>query len=166
MADVRDGRLDCAVAALSDGAPPGIAAEDLGAGSYVCAVRPDDPLARRPSVTLRQLGDRPLACLPRGTACRRTLEAGAARAGVRLDVAFEAGDPATLAALAERGLAAAVVPDGIAALRDGRLVGVRVTRPSLQGRLALCWRSIGAPSPAARAFVAHARATLATAPGR
>ncbi len=159
---LREGSLDLALLALTGPAPAGLALHDLGSTAFVAAVPPDHRLARRTTVRLAELATEPLACLPRGTAVRTTLERAAAAAGIPLRVAYEAGSPGAVAELARRGLGIAVVPASIGALADGTLHGIAITGPELRGRLALAWREAGAPSPAARAFVAHARAVLVT----
>jgi DNA-binding transcriptional LysR family regulator len=157
LADVRDGRLDLAVAASADPLPDGVGALTLIDAELVAAVAADDPWAGRPAITLSTLVGRELVCLPRGTGIRSALEAASNGAA---HVAYEAGDPRVVADLAEQGLGVAVLPRGLAEARAG-LHTLRLTRPTPRARLLLAWRTGGPVSPAARALVALARERLA-----
>jgi DNA-binding transcriptional LysR family regulator len=95
------------------------------------------------------------------TGLRAVLDRACASAGFEPRIAFEASDPYVLAQLAARGLGVAIVPESLAAAHPDEVQALRLRRPALRGRLALAWRASGPPSPAARAFVEHARATLA-----
>jgi DNA-binding transcriptional LysR family regulator len=159
LAGVLDGRYDVAFAGLAGDAPDGVGTQTVVEDALVAAVAPGDPLAAKRSVPLRALDGRPLIVLPHGTGLRAAVDAGCAAAGFRPRVAFEAGNPEVLAALAEQGLGVAILPAGLAASR--RLHSVTLTRPALRSRLALAWRTNAPASPAARAFTAHARAFLA-----
>ncbi|MBY8877703.1 LysR family transcriptional regulator [Actinacidiphila acidipaludis] len=156
---VLDGRYDLAFAGLAGAAPPGIGTQTVVDSALVAAVAPGDPLARRRSVPVRALADRPLIVLPHGTGLRAAVDAGCAAAGIRPRIAFEAGNPEVLALLAEQGLGVALLPAGLAESRP-RLAVVALTRPALRSRLVLAWRTAPA-APAARAFTRHARAFLA-----
>jgi len=155
---VQEGRYDLAFAGLAGEAPQGIGTQTVIDSALVAAVAPGDPLAARKSVRVRSLEGRPLIVLPHGTGLRAAVDAGCAAAGIRPRIAFEAGNPELLALLAEQGLGVALLPAGLAASRPG-LVSVALTRPALRSRLALAWRTAPA-SPAARAFVRHARVFL------
>jgi DNA-binding transcriptional LysR family regulator len=156
LADVRDGRLDLAVAASADPLPDGVGALTLIDAELVAAVAADDPWAGRPAVTVSTLVGRELVCLPRGTGIRSALEAASNGAA---HVAYEASDPRVVADLAEQGLGVAVLPRGLAEARAG-LHTLRLTRPTPRARLLLAWRTGGPVSPAARALVALARERL------
>jgi DNA-binding transcriptional LysR family regulator len=157
LSDVRDGRLDLAVAATADPLPDGIGAHTLIDAELVAAVALDDPLASRPAITTATLVTRELVCLPHGTGVRAALEA--ATSGTA-HVAYEASDPRVVADLAVQGLGVAVLPRGLAEAHAG-LHALRLTRPTPRARLLLAWRTGGPVSPAARALVALARERLA-----
>ncbi|WP_020666451.1 LysR family transcriptional regulator [Amycolatopsis nigrescens] len=161
LAGLRSGGLDVAVVGLAGAAPPGIGTQVLVDEPLAAAVGPDDPLAGRQVVSLAALGERALMTLPRGTGVRASLDAGCAAAGLRPTIAFEASDPNVLADLAARGLGVAVLPESLARSRPGELHAVTIDRPRLRGRLELAWRTDGPVSPAATAFLGHARAVLA-----
>jgi DNA-binding transcriptional LysR family regulator len=160
LAGLLDGRYDLALAGLAGSAPAGIDTLTFVDAELVAAVAPGDPLARRKSVPLTELDGLPLILLPHGTGLRAAVEDGCAAAGFRPRVAFEAGNPEVLAALAERGLGVALLPAALAASRPA-LRAIPLTRPALRSRLVLAWPTHRTAAPAARALVRHARTHLA-----
>jgi DNA-binding transcriptional LysR family regulator len=152
FAAVRDGTLDLAVASLGIDEPAGVETHVIIDAPIVAAVRSDHPLARRASVQPEELTTYALICLPVGTGVRAIWDA----TGVRARIAFEASDPGVLAQLAGRGLGVAILPEPAAA-------GLHTLALGLRGRVALVWRKAGAggvSSPAARAFIEHARGSV------
>jgi DNA-binding transcriptional LysR family regulator len=149
---VRAGRLDLALAGLAEPPPAALATATVTDEELVAAVDRAHPLAARRTVGLRALRREALIALPRGTGGRTALDRAFAAAGLTPRVAFEAGDPRVLMDLARRGLGVAIVPasapEGLHAL---------AIRPRMRSRLDLVWRADAAPSPAARALIAHAR---------
>jgi DNA-binding transcriptional LysR family regulator len=153
-----DGRIDLGLVGLAGPPPAGIAAHVVTDEAIVAAVGPGDPWWDRPTVTVDELRDRPLVCLPRGTGMRGVLDGALAAAGVSPRIAFESGDPGVVADLAARGLGVAIIPDtGARAHPDLHGVGFE---PELRGFVALAWRAGGHTSPAGRALAEHARAAL------
>jgi DNA-binding transcriptional LysR family regulator len=149
--DLRAGRLDTAIIGVAED-PPDLELHTLSDEPLVAAV--SDKRARN-RIDIRDLKDRPLICLPRGTGIRAILESACATAGFQPHVALEAGTPQVLAELAERGLGMAILPESVVRRRPG-LRACKIIGADMRGRLALAWRE-GAPrSPAARAFVTHA----------
>lgn len=159
LEELRTGRLDAAVVALAGEDPPGVVLHVLADEPLVAAVGEDDPLAGHRSVPLDALRHRSLICLPRGTGMRTCLENAFRAEGWEPRVAFEASDPHVLARLAARSLGPAVLPGSLVA-EHPQLRAVAVTSPLLRGRMALAWRREGPPGPAARRFLARARAAL------
>ncbi|MFF3767076.1 LysR family transcriptional regulator [Streptomyces sp. NPDC001922] len=158
---IRAGRIDVAVIGLA-GEPPGdldiqVIADELLVG----AVGHDHGLAEHQEVSVEEIRDHTLICLPPGTGLRTAVEAAWAAAGARPRIAFEASDPGVLAQLAARGLGLAILPQPFIRSHARRLHTVTIASPHLRGRLALAWRSTGPISPAARAFIAYARESLA-----
>ena len=149
LAGVRAGDLDLACASIGPVAPAGVETQVMIDAPIVAAVRADHPLARRTSVRPDELTSYPLICLPRGTGVRSIWEA----TGVRARVAFEASDPGVLAQLAARGLGVAILPEPAAGDLHTLTLGLR-------GQIALVWREGGPSSPAARAFMEHARGSV------
>ena len=155
---VRDGRLDLAVIGVAANRPPDLHMRDLRDEHLVAAVRHDDPLATKRTITLSALVKRPLVCLPAGTGMRTSLDEACARASLRPHIALEASDPHVLASLAARGLGVAILSTSLAAAHRDDLRAIPITRPQVRARLALAWRSAGPTGPAARALIAQALA--------
>ncbi|WP_163508341.1 LysR family transcriptional regulator [Fodinicola acaciae] len=156
---VRTGRLDAAIVAIGPTTPSGLDIHVLTDQAVCAAVCLSHQLARRASMPLAALRDRPLIALPRGTGIRTVLDDACAGLGFTPYVAFEAGTPMVLAQLAARGLGVAILPESVAYNRED-LHPIDLTRPAIRGRLAFAWRAGGPTSPAARAFIARARRTL------
>jgi len=157
LAGVASGRIDLALVGLADGGPTGIALQVIADEPLHAAVPPGHELASRSSLPVRTLAEHDLIALPRGTGGRTALEAACARARVVPRIVIEASDPRVLAAMAQRGLGVAVLPDS--GWED--LALVPIVRPELRSRLVLAWRDAGPASPAARALIAFARDALA-----
>ncbi|GAA4247840.1 LysR family transcriptional regulator [Dactylosporangium darangshiense] len=155
---VREGRLDAAIVAFAE-VPEGLSAHVVTDEEIDAAVRPGHELAGRDTIPLAELRGQPLICLPRGGGIRAILDAACAAAGFAPHVAFEAGSPAVLSQLAARGLGVAILPSSIARHR-AQLHPLRIVEPVLRGRLGLAWRASGPTSPAAAAWLAHARTYL------
>jgi DNA-binding transcriptional LysR family regulator len=126
----------------------------------VAAMAHGHPLARRHRITLRELVEFPLICVPEGTGMRTALIDGCSRAGVQPRVAFEAADPVVLAGLAARGLGVALLPESAAGLEPS-LTTIEIERPQLRSRIELVWRATTTAAPAARALIAAARGFFA-----
>jgi DNA-binding transcriptional LysR family regulator len=158
LAGLRDGTLDAAVLALGAApVPPDLDAVILTHEELAALVSPGHPLAGRDTVPLRELAEHALISLPRGTGLRACLDEGAALAGFRPQVRFEAGSPLQLADLAARGLGVAIVPRSVTTSRPD-LHPVRLTDPALHGRLAFAHAR--SATPAARAFATLTKAHL------
>jgi DNA-binding transcriptional LysR family regulator len=145
--DVREGRLDLALVGWSGDPPAGLESTSLGEDALVAALGPRHPLAAgRGRLTPARLASASVLALPRGTGARAALDRACAAAGVGLRIAVEAGDPATLAALARQGLGAAVLSERTAAAYADGLV-VRPVATTATSHLGLVHRA--APTPAA-----------------
>ncbi|UNB55405.1 LysR family transcriptional regulator [Mycolicibacterium sp. YH-1] len=156
---LRRGDLDAAIiSVVTDEVPPGLAVEVVTDEAIDAAVGPGDPWWGRDEVTVAALAERRLVALPRGTGIRTTFDAACAAAGVTAHVAFEASSPPDLAALAERGLGVAILPESVSRTRAD-LFAIAIT-PALRGRLVFAWRTAGPMSPAARVLVDMARDLL------
>jgi len=144
--------------------PPELAAEVVVDEPLVIAVSHGDVLARRKTVTLDAIRDRALISLPPGTGLRTYLDDACASAGFRPRIAFEVADPRMVAQLAGLSLGVALLPESVTRAHPASLQAVPLVRPRLRGRIALAWRAGQPASPAARAFLSHARTRL-TRPG-
>ena len=156
---VRTGRLDAAIVSVGpDEHPEGLDVEVVTDEAIQAVVSFTDKLARRKTVQLTDLADRPLIALPVGAGIRHQFDAACARAGITPRIAFEASTPLALADLAERGLGVAIVPASVP--RGRAQLHALTIDPQLRGRLVLAWRSDGPMSPAARVLVEKARRLL------
>ncbi len=165
VADLQSGQLDIALVATSMAPTPAdLATLVLADEALVAVVLPDDPLADHESITVSDLGELPLICLPRGTGVRTAVEDGWAASGFTPRIALEASSPAVLAELAQRGLGIAILPESVADARGPGLRALRVAEPRLRGRIELAWRRDGPRSPATRALIALARERVVPAP--
>lgn len=156
------GQLDVALVGLAATSPLGLAIEVVVNEPLVVVVSHGDVLARRKTVTLDAIGDRALISLPRGTGLRSCIDDAFSSAGFQPHIAFEASDPHVLAQLAGRGLGVAILPEPVARAHPSELHALALTRPRLRGRIALAWRAEEPTSPAAQAFISHARSALST----
>ncbi|WP_063017132.1 LysR family transcriptional regulator [Nocardia nova] len=153
LARLAEGNVDVAFTSLTEELNGDVRTRELHTERVVAALLPTDPLARESHLPLSACAERLLIALPEGSGLRRQLDRTLARAGVRARIAFEAGDPDVLVAMAEKGLGMALVPES--ALRHNqRLVAVPVPELPL-GRLGVVWRDPSVAVPAARVFVEH-----------
>ncbi|MFB7677881.1 LysR family transcriptional regulator [Kitasatospora purpeofusca] len=157
---VRAGRIDVAVVGIGADPPTGLESLVIADELLIGAVSHDHPLARRGSISVEEVEEQVLICLPSGSAIRAAADAAWSAAGIRPRVAFEAGDPRILAQLVARGMGMAVLPEQFVRSQPHQLRPVEIASPHLRGGLALVWRSHGRMSPAARALLAQAQTRL------
>ncbi|HYI61567.1 MAG TPA: LysR family transcriptional regulator [Acidimicrobiales bacterium] len=156
------GTLDVAVVNLPVTAPD-LRAEPLFEEERVVLAPPGHPLARRRGarVPLAELARHPLLLEPPGTAFRDDLDSAAARVGVELTALAEIDGMRALAALAQEGFGAAVLPATAAPIpppTGWRRLEVTGLGPRTVG-LATSRRS--RPTAPARAATAELRTLLA-----
>lgn len=157
---VRAGRLDVAIIALgAHELPPDLRSQIITEQPVVAVMATGEAPGTRKTITVDDLRDRPLICMPQGTGIRSCLDEACTKAGFTPHIAFEAGNPALLADLAAKGLGTAILPESVAKGQSG-LRALTITKPKLRGRLVFAWRADGPISPAARALVDLARHTL------
>ncbi|MFB4277966.1 LysR family transcriptional regulator [Nonomuraea sp. MTCD27] len=154
------GRLDLALLGLGAPLPPGVEVQIVVDQRLVAVVHRGHELAGAESIAVPELKGLPLISLPTSTGLRAALEEACGRAGFAPHVAFEAGEPYVLGQLAARGLGVAVLPESAVAAAASELHVLAVTEPSMRGRMGVVWREGGRQSPAARAFIEHARRHL------
>lgn len=155
---IRRGRLDVALISLvGTTAPHGLEIKVLTHDPVVAVVARDHPLAARDAITVEDLRDRELICLPHETVLRSQLDAECARVGFSPSVAFEASHPYTLARLAARGLGVAITYEAVAEVEATHLKILQISTTRLRGRLALAWSAERPLTPASRAFIDTAR---------
>jgi DNA-binding transcriptional LysR family regulator len=110
------------------------------------------------SITLDELRDEALICLPVGAGMRTLLDNACVTAGFTAQVALEASDPSVVAQLAAAGLGIAVLPESIIRAFPRALHGIVLIDVELRGQVVLAWRANRAHSPAARKLIALAQA--------
>ncbi|NJP96097.1 LysR family transcriptional regulator [Nonomuraea sp. FMUSA5-5] len=154
------GRIDLALLGLGAPLPPGLEVRVVVDQELVAAMHPAHELAGAGPIEVAELKGLPLISMPPGTGLRTALEEMCARAGFAPHVTFEASEPYVLWQLAARGLGVAVLPESAVAAPASELRVLTFTGPGLRGRMGLVWRGGGELSPAARAFVEHARGHL------
>jgi DNA-binding transcriptional LysR family regulator len=157
---LRTGRLDLALIGSAGDAQSGFETELVVDDTLVAAVRSDDPLAARHTLTVDALRDLPLISLPRGTGLRAALDTGCANAGFEPRIAFEASALAMVAQLAGMGLGVAILPASTAQSHQPALHVLQIDRPQLRSRLEIIWDPATATNPAARVLIEHTRAFM------
>ncbi|MCF6475998.1 LysR family transcriptional regulator [Nonomuraea sp. MG754425] len=161
---IGSGRFDLGLLGLGGPLPPGVAAQVVVDQRLVVAVRRGREPAGPGPITVAGLKGLPLISLPLGTGLRAALERACARAGFAPHVAFEASEPHVLGQMAARGLGAAVLPESAvdAAASELRVLALldEDGGQGLRGQMGLVWRENDQASPAARAFIQHARRRL------
>ncbi|MGW4534776.1 LysR family transcriptional regulator [Nocardia sp. NPDC004340] len=158
---LRRGELDIGLLSISEDLDPSIGTELIYESTIVAAV----PVAAEgygDRITLTELCEHPLICLPTGTGLRALLENACAAASLTPDVAFEAAAPPLLIRLAAHNLGIAVIPR-IPADEAARL-GIRTLEidPAMCGRLVLAWSTERPLSPATKVLLGQLRIALAT----
>ncbi|WP_411103073.1 LysR family transcriptional regulator [Streptomyces sp. cmx-4-9] len=158
---VRAGAVDLALVGTAGTAPEGLEALTVVAERLVAAVPAGHPLAQLHRVTLRDLVDHPLVCMPTGTGLRTVFDGACAARGLRPEIALQAGAADAVAGLAARGLGVAVLSASMAAAYD-RLTARTIDDVETPALLCLVWK--GEPRPAVRAMLAHSRQAFARTP--
>ena len=158
---VRAGIVDAALVAVAGECPPDLRAVEIVRERLVAAVPEGHPLAQsaaeagQGTVTLAELADQPLICLPRGGGIREAFERSCVLSGVRVQVALQAGAPTTVADLASRGLGIAVLSETTAAPHTERLRILRIADAEVEAVLALVWSD--SPNPALSELMSRLR---------
>ncbi|MGW5381427.1 LysR family transcriptional regulator [Nocardia sp. NPDC003963] len=159
---VRTGTLDLALIGTAAGTPEGLPALTVASERIVAAVPAGHPLTTLPRVTLHDLCAYPLVCMPPGTGLRAVLDQACAAQHLRPVIALQAGVADTIADLAARGLAVAVLSDSMAAHYSDRLSACPIVDIEIPALLALVWQHTY--NPALREFIVHARRAFTAPP--
>jgi DNA-binding transcriptional LysR family regulator len=152
---VRAGAIDLALIGAATSTPDGLDALTIISEPLVAAVSPAHPLADRPRITLRDLGDHPIVCMPVGTGLRAVFDQACAAQNLEPMIALQASAPDAIAALAARGLAVAILSESMAARYREQLTVMRIDDVDTPALLALVWKN--AHNPAARRLIEHCR---------
>ncbi|MCQ4120397.1 LysR family transcriptional regulator [Rhodococcus tibetensis] len=157
---VRSGDIDLALVGTATTPPDGLEAFPIIKERLVAAVPPNHPLIGRTSVTLAELCDHAIVCMPAGTGIRTVFDQACAVSDIRPNIALQASAPDTVADLALRGLGVAILSESMAAGFD-ELTALVLEDVEIPAVLALVWKS--AARPALRELVRHTRRAFAEA---
>jgi DNA-binding transcriptional LysR family regulator len=147
------------------GAPEGAAidvdVETLVRDQLALVCSPDHPLAQRRSLRWRDLSGVPVVTVRPGYGIRPLIDAAAAQAGVRLDVANEVSFLSTALWMTDCGHGAAIMPSAYARTPAyARLVVHKLHAPVVSRDISLVTKRGRSLSPAAQALVDVMRAEL------
>lgn len=148
---VRQEVLDIALLGLPNSArPQGVDSRELARDRLVAVVAPGHPLARRESVSLRELSAEVFVDLPARTAGRAQTDQAFAAAGLTREVAYEVTNADFIARLVGQGLGVALFPSRFVPQLTGVTTLDVADAPTRVEHIA--W-SRGGSSPAAAAFL-------------
>jgi DNA-binding transcriptional LysR family regulator len=146
-AAVRDGAVDLALIGTTTATLDGLEALTIIEERLVAAVPPGHPLARGGrAVTLRELCEHAIVCMPPGTGLRTLFDQACAAQGLRPVVSLAASAADAIADLAVRGLGVAVLSESMAAHYRPRLTGLLIDDVAAPALLALVWRRSNSPA--------------------
>ncbi len=147
--------VDAAFSLMAGEVPAGIEALELSEEGVVAAFPPGTaPAADR--VSASDLAGVPLATPRSGSAIKAAADEFFSRAGERLRLSLESGDPYLIRCLVSDGFGAALLPASIAR-REGPPVETRALSPEIRLPAFLLWRAGRHRSAAADAFIDFVR---------
>ena len=149
---VRLGLLDMALVGVPVAPPSDLSSLIVVSEGLAVLVPESHPLASAASVTVLDLVDVPLICMPTGTGIRAVLDLAFAERGVRVSTTVHASAPSAIADLARRGLGAAVLSESMASIAPD-LSAIPLHGTDLRAVLALTWPAV--PGPALRMLIRH-----------
>lgn len=143
-------RVDFGVGTL-ESPVAGLREQVLLRDALVAAALPGPDFAAGSSITWKQLAALPVVTVRPGYGVRRRIDEAAKAAGVTLRLKHEVALLSTAVALAEHGLATAIVPGSILSARSS-LVARRIIRPAVERPIAIVVKRDRSLSPAAQAL--------------
>jgi DNA-binding transcriptional LysR family regulator len=163
IGQLRDASLDAALVGIAGAPPPDLGSLVIVREGLSAIVAPGHPFAGRQQVSLRELVDEQLVCMPTGTGLRTVLDRACAAAGLRPAIALAASAAGAIAELAGRGVGVGVLSTSMARSyqRQERTHVVEIDGIEVPAVLALLWPATH--SHAVTAFVQHAERTFSTA---
>jgi DNA-binding transcriptional LysR family regulator len=147
--------LDVAFSLISGELPEGCEGLRVSEEQVVVAF-PPGTAPEKEWVGVAELAEMALATPRSGSAIKRAVDEVFERAGKRMNVSLESGDPYLIRCLASDGFGPAVLPASITR-RQGPPVETRPLRPAIRLPVYLVWRSARHRSPAATAFIEFVR---------
>jgi DNA-binding transcriptional LysR family regulator len=155
LEDVRSGAADLGVTHVDD-VPDFVEAKRLSRDVYHVVLQRTHPLtkiARKSSVTLRQLVDLPLISYPPESRSRRIIDGAAAAAGCSLHWVATVPQFAAMLSYVRAGVGIAIAPSGTTKGLLGRdLTALALTKPRLTRDVGLIWLRERELTPAVREF--------------
>ncbi|MEV0295475.1 LysR family transcriptional regulator [Nocardia sp. NPDC050710] len=161
LAALHRGELDIALIGLTGADIEPAVGVDVVLDTAIVAAVAFDSDAPRTAISLHEVAQHRLICLPRGTGIRGVFDRACATAGLAPEVTYEAATPPLLLQLAAHGLGTAIVPKLTAV--EAEDFGVRtipIVEPELRGQLALVWRRDRPGNPAAKVLLGQLRIAL------
>ncbi|MFE2044911.1 LysR family transcriptional regulator [Streptomyces sp. NPDC059477] len=155
VAQVLDGRLDLAFAALPHDYPPGLTAHHLVSEPMLLACPEDHPFAERERVDLTELDGEPFVDCPTGWGTRLSVDQIFRETGLRRVVAVEVADIPTVVELVRAGFGFAFLSRSLAI--GSRGLTLRPVHPQPVFVTSLVTAANRRPSAAARALIALVR---------
>lgn len=149
---VRSSSVDFAIASEID-PEPRIVQKRIGEDRLAAYVPAEHPLARQDRVAWSDLDDEPLVLLNKGSPLRQLVDRTAGRLGMWLSVEYEVSFGTTALALADRGLAIAILPTN--ALQPNASYGClrkALIKPFVPRRVVIMSLARRTLSPAAESF--------------
>lgn len=126
---------------------------------WIVLMRPDDPLAKKDSITPRDLSELPLI-LPRRTRVRSELASWFGDYYEKLDVVFTSNLNTNAAIMVESGLAYSIVVEGAVPFWDQAKMTYRPLKPPLTATSVLAWKRGQPFSLAATKFIEFSKCFL------
>ncbi|MEV7287473.1 LysR family transcriptional regulator [Streptomyces sp. NPDC093252] len=165
VAQVLDGRLDLAFAALPGDYPAGLTVHPLTSEPMLLACPEDHPFAARDAIGLAELDGLPFVDFPEGWGIRLSADRLFRRTGIGRTVGVEVADVPTVVELVRAGFGFAFLTATLAAGSRGG-VGLRPVRPEPLFVTSLVTASDRRPSAAARALIDLVRREYPAPEGR
>lgn len=118
---VRSGVIDVALVGTAGVAPDGLGSLTIVSERLVALVPPEHPLAKGPTVTIADIAEHPLVCMPKGAGIRTVFDGACASRGIQPAIALQASAADAIADLAGRGLGVAILSESMSSRYKSRL---------------------------------------------
>jgi DNA-binding transcriptional LysR family regulator len=160
IARVRHGAIDLALVATPGEPPSGVGSFTVISEGLVALIPDGHPLlGAGPRISLAELCEHPLVCMPPGTGLRGVLDQACAARGLSPALALEASAGEAIIQLARRGLGVGILSESMAKAAPGGLTVLPIDGIEIPAVLAVIWTP--AVPPALRELVARCRTAFA-----